>query len=154
MIHYEPVFESPYFGINSDNDRKYEHEFMRQWEQKRKCPICGEEFPVYDSLHHVYTIDGSRGSSGRRLVCSWHCMRRWEREIKKPIPHASKLNWRNSIKDARERREECLKRIELYEERQKGTTGAQSRLAGKNAARWRSELKEVDEYLEVKGETE
>ena len=80
-------------------------------------------------------------------------MRRWEREIKKPIPHASKLNWRNSVKDAEERREECLKRIELYEERQNGTTGAQSRLAGKNAARWRSELKEVEEYLEVKGET-
>lgn len=152
-MEYEPLMDSPLYGISHDNDPKYQRGFMSDWENKMVCPICGKEFPVYDREHHVYRIGGYKHQRPQ-LVCSWNCQRRWEKEIRQPISHGSKMNWRRSIKDALARKAECLKRIELYSERQKFLVGYENHRAGQNVSRWRKELEEVEEFLTVKGATD
>ena len=45
----------------------------------KKCPICGKEF--HPAPQHAWTI-GTESSS--KIVCSYTCMRAWE---KKNLPH-------------------------------------------------------------------
>lgn len=49
---------------------------------KRICPICGKEFYSYDSEQWAYRIGDSKHTArGKYIrVCSWTCMRKWERE--------------------------------------------------------------------------
>lgn len=41
-----------------------------------KCPVCGEEF--IPAPEHIYNIKPP--NRPRKLVCSYHCMRAWEKE--------------------------------------------------------------------------
>jgi hypothetical protein len=42
-----------------------------------KCPICGKTF--YHEPEHAYKI-GHTNSKGGKLVCSYTCMRKWEKD--------------------------------------------------------------------------
>ena len=47
------------------------------------CPICGKEFNCYcpeDWVYKIRTYAGSR--DGYERVCSYPCMRKWQREHK------------------------------------------------------------------------
>lgn len=50
---------------------------MEQLKRERICPICKKEF--LPAPEHAYDII-LKGGGGRKLVCSYHCMRQWERE--------------------------------------------------------------------------
>lgn len=43
----------------------------------RKCPVCGEQFKL--EVEHYWRI--GTGEKGKH-VCSYHCMRKWEKEHK------------------------------------------------------------------------
>lgn len=42
-----------------------------------KCPVCGETF--YYDPEHAYMIGFSRGKTTGKKVCSYSCMRKWEK---------------------------------------------------------------------------
>lgn len=46
------------------------------------CPVCGKQFYSYMSEHWAYKVtDPEHPSRGRtKRVCSWGCLRKWERE--------------------------------------------------------------------------
>ena len=43
-----------------------------------KCPVCGKKF-FYDP-EHAYLIGFGRNGYGGKKVCSYACMRNWEKE--------------------------------------------------------------------------
>ena len=43
-----------------------------------KCPVCGETF-FYDP-EHAYKIGFNKGKTTGKKVCSYSCMRKWEKE--------------------------------------------------------------------------
>lgn len=43
------------------------------------CPVCGKEF-LLTSYEWVYRIKVGNKSNITRYICSWKCLRRWERE--------------------------------------------------------------------------
>lgn len=46
--------------------------------KKIKCPICGEKFhPVPE---HAWMIGFGKNGYGGKKVCSYTCMRKWEKE--------------------------------------------------------------------------
>lgn len=47
------------------------------------CPICGKEFNCYCPEEWVYKIRTyNHTHDGFEKVCSYHCMRKWQREHK------------------------------------------------------------------------
>lgn len=42
-----------------------------------KCPVCGKQFEP--APYHVYKI---YVKYSHKLVCSWHCVREWEKKKK------------------------------------------------------------------------
>lgn len=43
-----------------------------------KCPQCGKEFYYYPD--HAYLIEFGKNGFGGKKVCSYACMRKWEKE--------------------------------------------------------------------------
>lgn len=41
----------------------------------RKCPLCGSDFIVPDADVWVYR-------RGNKMLCSWHCVREYDRKTK------------------------------------------------------------------------
>lgn len=45
-------------------------------QQERACPVCGKRFSP--AIEHAWTI-GKRTGKVKKYVCSYTCMRAWER---------------------------------------------------------------------------
>ena len=52
----------------------------RDRKEEIKCPVCGKMFNA--APEHSYTIGygEKRGKNKKRLVCTYSCMRKWEKE--------------------------------------------------------------------------
>lgn len=154
MIHFEPVHTTPYFGRGQDGDLVLtpglREGLMNNFAKNMNCPVCGKDFAIY-SVNHVYKIR-KPGAIKTEYVCSWSCMRKYERERQTP-KRGSRLNWSRSVESALERRELCLSKIEFYKARQKETTGYAHDKATQQVYQWRHNLKDVEEYLKLKGVT-
>lgn len=114
---------------------------------EKKCPVCGETFTYY-SEHHAYKI---RQGTNTCKVCSWHCMRHYERTCKLKTGKGARQNWRRSVPDALERKAECEAKIALYNERYETAAGREKSTARVNLYGWQDKLADVNEYLRVKG---
>lgn len=44
------------------------------------CPICGKEFRIYPGAGWAYKVIQKKGAVN---VCSWHCVRKWEKDNEK-----------------------------------------------------------------------
>lgn len=152
MIHFEQLHNTPYPGIGNDNDLAYHPNLragiMNGFVKELKCPVCGEQFHIY-SLKHAWYI-GWKTDGHRRYVCSYHCMREYERTKKTP-QRGAKLDWSRSIETALERRKLCLQKIEHFEGLKEGLTGKANHRAGQNVSNWRHQLKDVELFLKEKG---
>lgn len=44
----------------------------------KKCPICGKEF--HPEAEHAWKIGRTKNGEGGKSVCTYSCMRKWEKE--------------------------------------------------------------------------
>ena len=52
-----------------------------QEQYKQICPVCGKEFYSYESENWAYKVRDPKHPARGKVwrVCSWGCMRKWER---------------------------------------------------------------------------
>lgn len=146
----EALMDSPYYGIADRADLS--SETLNKWVTTRKCYLCGEEFTMYcDIDRYCYSV-GLRNHNHRRLLfCSWHCLRKFQREHADSVQQEQgrpRDKWRESREKALKRKAYCEKKLRGFEEaRDEAQSSYERRLAQSNVYNWRFRLKEVEEFL-------
>ena len=148
---YEPLLESPLDDLGFKG-AGYSPDFMRTWITYDICPICKKEFAVYDREKHGYRISAKGRNEKRRLVCSYKCMRAWEKEkIKRKVNKGHVVNWYDSLESAKRRKAECEEKLEYYRQMNaEALNHYDKRKAIQNIERWKDNLRKVESFIEMK----
>lgn len=114
---YEPLYDSPLAGLPLHNDTAISDPgYMGHSVKELECPVCKRTFICY-SEDHVYTIPNPDPRMRRIKVCSWHCMRQWEKEQDQldKTPDLPELTLEEQR--AFDRLQKCREKVLLYQKK-------------------------------------
>lgn len=138
---YEPLMDFPMAGLPMHNSKDILDEgYADALVKNMKCPVCGKTFAVY-SEEHAYTIGPEQNGEKRRKVCSWSCLRRYEREKLAQKDDDADTQQSPELLAALKRQEKCREKVAFYSRRVKST---QTSLGV-----WRRKLEDADRMLEL-----
>lgn len=147
----EALMESPFFGLADREDLA--PNTLDKFVSIHKCDLCGETFPMYCiEDDYCYQVKERRHNHRQLFFCSYHCLRRFQREQPDRVQEkrgAPRLQWRKSREMALQRRAYCEQRIGEYKAAlEAGTTGYERNVARANVRSWEIRLKEVEAFLD------
>lgn len=138
-MNYEPLYDSPLAGLPLHNDASImDPGYMGHSVKELECPVCKRTFICY-SEDHVYTIPNPDPRMRRIKVCSWHCMRRWEREQDQLAKTPDIPELTPEEQHAYDRLKKCREKVQFYQKKM--------RMYQQMRATWQRHQQEAEELL-------